>query len=60
MKRYLLLAVALIFAIVSAAVLISLFKKPGENEYRLARGRAQFETENYLAALQSAGMSREK
>jgi tetratricopeptide (TPR) repeat protein len=53
MKRYLLLAAALIFAIASAAVLISLFKKPNEAEYRLARGRAQFETENYLAALQT-------
>src|ERR1700724_2199143 len=53
MKRYLLLAAALIFAIASAAVLISLFKKPGETEFRVARGRAQFETENYLAALQT-------
>jgi tetratricopeptide (TPR) repeat protein len=53
MKRYLLLGAALIFAIVSAAVLTSLFKKPTETEYRLARGRAQFETENYLAALQT-------
>ena len=53
MKRYLLLAAAIIFAIASAAVLISLFKKPGETEFRVARGRAQFETENYLAALQT-------
>ena len=53
MKRYLLFGVAIIFAIASAAVLFPVLKKPGENESRLARGRAQLETENYLAALQT-------
>src|SRR5262245_12808432 len=53
MKRYVLLGAALFFAIVSAAVLLSLYKKPTETDYRLARGRSQLFTENYLAALQT-------
>src|SRR5205085_12021398 len=32
---------------------VSRFNKPSETEYRLARGRAQLYTENYLAALQT-------
>src|SRR5262252_10268677 len=53
MKRYLILGGALIFALMSAAVVISLFNRPTETDYRLARGRSQFFTENYLAALQT-------
>src|SRR5215471_15536801 len=53
MKRYVFLGAALFFAIVSAAVLLSLYKKPTETDYRLAKGRSQLFTENYLAALQT-------
>src|SRR5262244_3319646 len=53
MKRYLILGGALIFALMSAAVVVSLFNRPTETDYRLARGRSQFFTENYLAALQT-------
>src|SRR5215467_10470761 len=53
MKRYLILGGALIFALMSAAVVISLFNRPTETDYRLARGRSQFFTENYLAALET-------
>src|SRR5215470_8727851 len=53
MKRYIILGGALIFALMSAAVVISLFNRPTETDYRLARGRSQFFTENYLAALQT-------
>src|SRR5215472_4577989 len=53
MKRYVLLGAALFFAIVSAAVLLSLYKRPTETDYRLAKGRSQLFTENYLAALQT-------
>jgi tetratricopeptide (TPR) repeat protein len=53
MKRYVLLGAALFFTIVSAAVLLSLYKRPTETDYRLAKGRSQLFTENYLAALQT-------
>src|SRR5499425_2253684 len=53
MKRYIILAGALLFALISAAVVISLFNRTTETDYRLARGRSQFFTENYLAALQT-------
>src|SRR5436190_2737214 len=53
MKRYLLAFAALLFALISGAILLSLYKKPSENDYRLARGRLQLFTENYLAALQT-------
>jgi tetratricopeptide (TPR) repeat protein len=53
MKRYIVLGGAIIFALISAAVLLSLFNKPNETDYRLARGRSQYFTENYLAALQT-------
>jgi tetratricopeptide (TPR) repeat protein len=53
MKRYVLLAAALLFALISAALLLSLFKRPTEADYRLAKGRSQLFTENYLAALQT-------
>jgi tetratricopeptide (TPR) repeat protein len=53
MKRFIILGGALIFALISAAVVISLFNRPTEIDYRLARGRSQIFTENYLAALQT-------
>src|SRR5436853_1090491 len=53
MKRYVVFGSAILFALVVSAILISLFNKPAETEYRLARGRAQLYTENYLAALQT-------
>src|SRR5215475_4275008 len=53
MKRYVLLGAAILFALISAAVLLSLYKRPTETDYRLAKGRSQLFTENYLAALQT-------
>lgn len=53
MKRYLALAAAVVFAVAGAAVLLSLFKRPTDADYRLAKGRSQLFTENYLAALQT-------
>jgi len=53
MKRFIVLGSAIIFALISAAVLVSIYKKPSETDYRLARGRSEFFTENYLAALQT-------
>ena len=54
MKRYFLLGGAIIiFALISVAVFVSLYKKPSETDYQLARGRSQLFTENYLAALQT-------
>lgn len=53
MKKFIILGGALIFTLISAAILLSLFDKPTETDYRLARGRSQLFTENYLAALQT-------
>src|SRR2546427_7232938 len=53
MKRYLIIGAAFVFALISGAVLLSIYKKPTEGDYRLARGRSQLFTENYLAALQT-------
>src|SRR2546427_1421390 len=53
MKRYLLIGSVLIAAVLAVAILLSFFNKPTETDYRLARGRAQLYTENYLAALQT-------
>jgi tetratricopeptide (TPR) repeat protein len=53
MKRYIVLGGALIFALVAVAVLLSISNKPTETDYKLARGRSQLFTENYLAALQT-------
>jgi len=53
MKRYIVLGGALLFVLIAGALFISLFSGPAESEYRLARGRAQLYTENYLAALQT-------
>src|SRR6516225_9157581 len=53
MKRYVFLGAALFFAIISAAVLLSLFNRPSETDYKLAKGRSQLFSENYLAALQT-------
>ena len=50
MKRYIILGGALIFALMSAAVVISLFKRPTETDYRLARGRSQFFTLRRITA----------
>jgi tetratricopeptide (TPR) repeat protein len=53
MKRLLILAGAVVFALISAAVLFTIYDKPSATDYQLARGRSQFFTENYLAALQT-------
>src|SRR2546422_11106153 len=53
MKRYLLIGSVLIAAMLAVAILLSLSNRPTETDYRLARGRAQLYTENYLAALQT-------
>src|SRR5215471_13514825 len=53
MKRNVLLGAAILFALISAAVLLSLLNRPTETDYRLAKGRSQLFTENYLAALQT-------
>jgi tetratricopeptide (TPR) repeat protein len=53
MKRYVILGAAVLFAVVGAAILLTLFKKPSEADYRLAKGRSELFTENYLAALQT-------
>src|SRR5438477_6321172 len=51
MKRYVLLGGAIVLALLCSAVVLSLLNKPTDNDYQLARGRAQLYTENYLAAL---------
>jgi tetratricopeptide (TPR) repeat protein len=53
MKRYIVAGVVILFVLVAGAILASFFNRPSETEYRLARGRAQLYTENYLAALQT-------
>src|SRR2546425_6026649 len=53
MKRYLLIGSVLIAAMLAVAILLSLSNRPTETDYRLARGRAQLYTENYLAAFQN-------
>src|SRR5437870_12238444 len=53
MKRYLLIGSVLIAATLATAILLSFFNRPTETDYRLARGRAQLYTENYLAALRT-------
>src|SRR6185436_20204116 len=53
MKRYIILGAAIIFVLISAAVVLSLFDRPNEGDYRMARGRSQLFTENYLAALKT-------
>ncbi|HLH31699.1 MAG TPA: tetratricopeptide repeat protein, partial [Terriglobia bacterium] len=53
MKRLVLMGAALIFMFVGAIVLLSLLNRPTETDYRLAKGRSQLFTENYLAALQT-------
>jgi tetratricopeptide (TPR) repeat protein len=54
MKRLIILGSALLFMLGGAAVLISLLSnRPTESDYRLAKGRSQLFTENYLAALQT-------
>ena len=53
MRRYFVVAGATVLILILSAVILSLFNKPTESDYRLARGRAQLYTENYLAALQT-------
>ena len=53
MKRYILIGSVLLAAVLAAAILLSFFNRSTETDYRLARGRAQLYTENYLAALQT-------
>src|SRR5262245_24126916 len=53
MKRYIILGGTILFALTGAAILLMLLEQPTETDYRFARGRSQFFTENYLAALQT-------
>src|SRR5881409_1536396 len=53
MKRHILIGSVFIAGLVAVAILISFVTGPTETDYRLARGRAQLYTENYLAALQT-------
>jgi tetratricopeptide (TPR) repeat protein len=54
MKRLVILGAALLFMLGGAVILISLLSnRPTETDYRLAKGRSQLFTENYLAALQT-------
>jgi tetratricopeptide (TPR) repeat protein len=53
MKRYIIIGGAIIFVLIGAAIVLSLFDRPTETDYRMARGRSQLFTENYLAALQT-------
>jgi tetratricopeptide (TPR) repeat protein len=53
MKRTILAGSVITFALFSIVIFFSLLQKPTETDYRLARGRAQLYTENYLAALQT-------
>jgi tetratricopeptide (TPR) repeat protein len=53
MKRFAILGAAFLFVGAGAVILLSLLNKPGETDYKLARGRSQLFTENYLAALQT-------
>ncbi|MBI4473816.1 MAG: tetratricopeptide repeat protein [Acidobacteria bacterium] len=53
LRRYILFAVPFIFAVVLGIMLVSSLDQPSPVDYRLARGRALLETENYLAALKA-------
>ena len=53
MKRFLILGSAFVFVLAGAVILLSLFNRPTATDYKLARGRSQLFTENYLAALQT-------
>ena len=53
MKRFVILGAALVFMLAGAVIFSSLLKRPTETDYRLAKGRSQLFTENYLAALQT-------
>src|SRR5215469_15209278 len=53
MMKRVVLAGSVIAVALGIAVFLSLLQKPTETDYRLARGRAQLYTENYLAALQT-------
>src|SRR5262245_28950947 len=53
MKRYIIFAGACIFPLIYATAVFYVFNRPSESDYRLARGRSQLFTENYLAALQT-------
>ena len=52
MKRLLFISIFGVFLFSIAAGIYLLFKRPSADNYRLARGRAFLDTENYLAALQ--------
>jgi tetratricopeptide (TPR) repeat protein len=53
MKRFILAGGALIFVLLCTVTIIFVLNRPTPTDYRLARGRAQLYTENYLAALQT-------
>ena len=53
MKRYAVVAIALVLAISFGAAVLSVFDRPSEVDYRLARGRALLDAENYLGVLET-------
>src|SRR5437867_3951259 len=53
MKRPILATSVSVFAFFCIFIFFSVRRKPAQTDYRLARGRAQLYTENYLAALQT-------
>ena len=53
MKLYIVVAVAFVLALTIAVAVLSVFDRPSEIDYRLARGRALLDAENYLAVLQT-------
>src|ERR1700674_2822944 len=53
MKRSILTVGAIVFGLGFGVVLLFMFNRPSESEYRIARGRALLDTENYLEALQT-------
>jgi tetratricopeptide (TPR) repeat protein len=53
MRRYWLLALPIPFLILLTAAVLSRVHRPSEMDYRLARGRALLDAENYLAVLET-------
>ncbi len=53
MRRTIVLAAVTAFVLFAGIVFLARLRRPTENDFRLARGRAQLDTENYLAALQT-------
>jgi tetratricopeptide (TPR) repeat protein len=53
MKRSIIVAGATVFTMIIAVAALSFFDRPSEIDYRLARGRALLDAENYLEVLQT-------